>query len=273
MKVAVVGTGLIGGAFASGLRQRGLARAVVGLDVDPRRAAQALAMGLIDAAAQQVPEDADAVLLAVPADAVAPWVRRLAEHAGVLMDVASVKGPVIAALRKGGGKLPPRFVPCHPIAGSEHSGPQAADGALFVGRSLILTPAPETDPAAVAEASELWRGLGASVHRMSAEQHDELVAAVSHLPHLLAFAYMQQIEERQLAHVGGGFEDFTRIAAANPALWSDILRLNRGPLRTALGAFRVALERLEGALADGQRDALQALIGAAQAKRRKISGG
>ncbi len=271
MKVAVVGTGLIGGAFASGLRQRGLARAVVGLDVDPQRAAQALAIGVIDAVAQQVPEDADVVVLAVPAGAVAPWVRRLAEHGGVLMDVASVKGPVIAALRKGGGKLPSRFVPCHPIAGSQHSGPLAADGDLFVGRSLILTPAPETDPAAVAAASELWRGLGARIHPMSAERHDALVAAVSHLPHLLAFAYMQQIEEGQLAHVGGGFEDFTRIAAANPALWADILRLNRTPLQAALGAFRTALERLEGALQDGQGDALKALIANAQAKRRKVS--
>ena len=273
MKVAVVGVGLIGGAFAKGLRQRGLARVVVGLDVEPQRAEQARSLGLIDAVAEQVPQDADAVVLAMPAAAVASWVCRLASHPAVLMDVASVKGPVIDAVLKRRAKLPSRFVPCHPIAGLERSGALAADGDLFVGRSLIVTPAAETDAAAVAAASELWRALGANVHRMPAEQHDELVAAVSHLPHLLAFAYMQQIEEQQLTHVGGGFEDFTRIAAASPELWAGILQLNRTPLQAALGAFRTALERLEGALADSQGEALKALIATAQAKRRKLSDG
>ena len=263
MKLAVVGTGLIGASFAKAARSRGLSNEVTGLDADAENAATALRLGLIDRVADEVPRDAEAVLLAVPVGGIADWVRRLADHPGVLFDAGSVKAPIIESLKARDGALPPRYVPCHPIAGSERSGPQAADGELFAGRETVLTPEPETDPAAIDQVESLWRGVGADVQRMSAADHDRILAVTSHLPHLLAFAYLEQVEAGHLPHTGGGFEDFTRIGSAAPGLWADILRLNREPLSEALAAFRHSLGRMERALAADDADALRTQITAA----------
>ena len=263
MKLAVVGTGLIGASFAKAVRSRELCSEIVGLDAKADNAEAALRLGLIDLVADEVPGDAAAVLLAVPADDVADWVRRLADHPGVLFDAGSVKAPIIGSLRAQSGGLPPRYVPCHPIAGSERSGPEAADGELFAGREAVLTPEPETDPAAVDQVRALWRGVGADVQLMSAADHDQILAVTSHLPHLLAFAYLEQVEAGHLPHTGAGFDDFTRIGAAAPDLWAGILRLNRAPLIQALAAFKDSLGRFERALANGDPEALRAGIAAA----------
>ena len=269
MKLAVVGTGLIGASFAKAARSRGLSDDIVGLDANAAHAAAALRLGLIDRVADAVPPDAAAVLLAVPVDGVADWVRRLADHPGVLFDAGSVKAPIIASLKAQKGALPSRFVPCHPIAGSERSGPEAADGALFSGREAVLTPEPETDPAAIDQVRALWRGVGANAQLMTAADHDRIVALTSHLPHLLAFAYLDRVEAAHLPHTGGGFDDFTRIGGAAPSLWANILRLNRGPVIEALAAFKDSLGRFEQTLANGDRQALEALIAASS---RRLTG-
>ncbi len=262
MKLAIVGTGLIGASFAKAARRRGLSDDIAGLDAHADNAATALRLGLIDQVVDAVPPDAAAVLLAVPVDGIAPWVRRLADHPGVLLDAGSVKSPIIESLRAGGA-LPPRYVPCHPIAGSERSGPEAADADLFAGRQAVLTPMPETDPAAIDQVRALWHGVGADAHLMTAAEHDRILAVTSHLPHLIAFAYLDGVDAAHLAYTGGGFDDFTRIGTAAPGLWASILGLNRGPLSEALAAFKASLGQLERALHNDDREALHALIDAA----------
>lgn len=267
--LAVVGTGLIGGSFAKAARR--LFGEVVGLDRSPQQAAAALELGLVDRVAQMPPAEADAVLLAVPADQVAPWVCDLAEHRGVLFDAAGVKAPIIKAVRRRRRQLPPRYVPCHPIAGSERSGPAKAHGELFAGANVILTPEPETDPAAIAAVKGWWRAVGASPETMPAARHDEILAVTSHLPHLLAFAYLEQVEPHHLAHAGPGFRDFTRIGGGDAELWAAVLRLNRAPLLAALQSVRRSMQLLEDALADETTDSLAALIAAAANKRRRLN--
>ena len=271
--LAVVGTGLIGGSFAKAAGSRKLFAEVVGLDRDPKRAAAALALGLVDRVAQAVPAQADAVLLATPADQVAPWVCELADHPGILFDAGGVKAPIIKAVRKRHRQLPPRFVPCHPIAGSERSGPAAADCELFAGANVILTPEAETDPAAVDAVNGWWRAVGATPESMSAADHDDILAVTSHLPHLLAFAYLEQVAPRHLSHAGPGFRDFTRIGAGNPELWAAVLRLNRAPLLAALQSAKKSMQRLEDALAEESADSLTAMIAAAADKRRSLNHG
>ena len=271
--LAIVGTGLIGGSFAKAARDGNLFAEVVGLDKDPEQAASALALGLVDRVAQEVPAQADAVLLATPADQVAPWVCDLADHPGVLFDAGGVKAPIIEAVRKRRRQLPPRYVPCHPIAGSERSGPAAADCDLFAGTNVILTPEAETDPAAVEAVSGWWRAVGATRESMSATDHDDILAVTSHLPHLLAFAYLEQVAPHHLPHVGPGFRDFTRIGAGNPELWAAVLRLNRTPLLAALQSAKRSMQRLEDALAEESADALAAMITAAADKRRSLNHG
>lgn len=269
--LAVVGTGLIGGSFAKAARSRRLFGEVVGLDRNPEQAAAALELGLVDRVAQMVPAQADAVLLATPADRVAPWVCDLAEHRGVLFDAGGVKAPIIEAVRRRRRQLPPRYVPCHPIAGSERSGPAKAHGELFAGAKVILTPAPETDPAAIAAVKGWWRAVGASPETMQAAQHDEILAVTSHLPHLLAFAYLEQVEPHHLDHAGPGFRDFTRIGGGDAELWAAVLRLNRAPLLAALQSVRGSMQLLEDALAEEATDSLAALIAAAANKRRRLN--
>jgi len=263
VKLTVVGTGLIGASFAKAARRRGLSDDIAGLDANAEHAAAALRLGLIDRVVDAVPRDAAAVLLAVPVDGIADWVRRLADHPGVLFDAGSVKAPIIESLKARDGALPPRYVPCHPIAGSERSGPEAADADLFAGRQAVLTPVPETDPAAIDQVRALWLGVGAHAQLMAAQDHDRILAVTSHLPHLLAFAYLDRVEADHLSHTGGGFDDFTRIGTAAPDLWASILGLNRGPLTEALAAFKDSLGRFERALENDDREALQAFIDAA----------
>ncbi len=270
MKLAIVGLGLIGGSFAKGVRSRKLCGEIVGLDLNPQRAAQALSLGLIDRVVDEVPADAEVVLVATPAPVVASWIAQLAGHGGLLFDVASVKAPVIEAVRLKLSQLPPRFVPCHPIAGSELGGPTAADGDLFAGRSVIFTPESETDPGALQEVGALWGALGARTLSMEAPAHDEVLAVTSHLPHLLVCAYLQQVKLDHLGCAGSGFEDFTRIGAADPELWAGIFRLNRAPLLAALEALKNSMASFQEALANDEPQKLAAMVAAAAAKRRRL---
>jgi prephenate dehydrogenase len=274
LKLTIVGTGLIGGSVARAARA-GRSRTelvIVGVDPDEVVLARALELGIVDRAAALVPEDADLVCLACPGAAVAPHVVALAGHAGVIFDTGSVKAPILAAVVARIGRLPERFVPCHPVAGSELSGPDAATGDLFAGARVVLTPTADTDPGAVERVAGFWRTLGATTRTMDAAAHDATLALTSHLPHLIAFACAGLVPDGVDDLVGGGFRDFSRIAASDPELWQGIFELNRGPLLAALGRFRAALDELEASLINGDRARGLAHHEAAARRRRAFDG-
>jgi len=266
MRLAVVGTGLIGSSFALAARRAGLFEDIVGIEPDWSRRERAVALGIVDRLVDAVPETADAVLLAGPSHTIAPWVERLAHHPGVVFDTASVKGAVLDVLRAGGG-VPARFVPCHPMAGGEQSGPAAADAALFEDAEVIVTPGPECDAAAVATVTGWWDACGARVTTMDAAVHDRLLALTSHLPHLLAFAYLHQVTDEHLPHTAGGYRDFTRIGAADADMWAPIFRLNRDALLTALDGVEATLARARELVRADDSRALVEFIREAGARR------
>tara|TARA_X000000950_G_scaffold274636_1_gene359996 strand:+ start:477 stop:1427 length:951 start_codon:yes stop_codon:yes gene_type:complete len=265
-KVAIVGVGLIGGSFAAALRRNNLADEIYGIEADAATGQEALALGLVDQLVDEVPAAADLVVIAIPSDQVHTWALHLREHSGCVLDVASVKAPILAHIQAH-GPLPANFVPCHPISGSEKSGPGAAKAELFEDAMVALTPTAATSADALTLAEACWRYMGAQTERLTPETHDELLALTSHLPHLLAFAYMQQIDVSHLSFTGGGFRDFTRIAAAHPALWLRIFSLNRKPLLSAAKAFSADLRTLIGHLESGESDAALSMIEAAAEKR------
>ena len=271
----LVGTGLIGGSFALAARRHGLFDQIAGIDANPSALAEARARGIVDAevapdADHEAPSAApDAVCVATPTSHIARCIEELAARhpEAVLFDVGSVKSKVIDTLRARGG-LPVRYVPCHPVAGSERSGPSAARADLFEGRSVILTPVPETDSAATARVAGWWRALGAEVTEQPPELHDRILAATSHLPHLVAFALMEVLadvdDDTLRATIGGGFRDFSRIAAADPAIWSDILHENREAVLAWAGelAARLAI--------DPDKETLARRLAAARDRRRRL---
>ena len=211
--------------------------------------------------------DAGAVLLAAPSNAIADWIDKLSEHPATLIDVASVKQAIMAEVRARRGKLPPHWVPCHPIAGSERSGPGVANAALFDNRLVVQTPAPETDSEKLIESAGWWTALGARVERMAPQDHDRVYAATSHLPHLITFAYLQQIRAEHLPHGGGGFRDFTRIGASDPSMWSAIFEMNQVPLLEALADLKASLDQFEAAIRGGDATELKRLIERARGNR------
>lgn len=285
MRMALIGAGLIGGSAAAALRAAGCVSHVTGFDHDERALAQGLALGVLDRAAAGVAQavaDADLVLLAVPVGAMRAVLREVAAAAqarAIVTDVGSTKASVIAAAR---AELAPaigpgfaRFVPAHPIAGGELPGIEHADAALFRGRWLITTPVAESDAGALATVEALWRATGAEVTRMSADEHDRIFAAVSHLPHLLAFALVAQIAaapdaQRMLGFAGAGFRDFTRIAASCPAMWRDIALANRSALSAALAGHRRLLDELQRALDAGDGEGLARVFELASRTKRAL---
>lgn len=272
MKLAVVGTGLMGCSFALAARQRDLFSEIVGFDTDPAQAATAQSLGIIDRIVHAVPQDADTVLLAPPSDKVAEWVVALKDHPAVVFDVASVKGPVIKAVRAELKRMPSRFVPTHPVAGSELSGPEAASDALFDGCTVVLTPESETDASAVGVVQVLWRAVGAATQTMTSADHDRVLSVTSHLPHFLAFAFLDQVDNDMLPFAGGAFRDFTRIAAANPEMWARIFQLNKKALLASLKDFRQAARILETAVRQEDTKEAEAIIRAAAGRRREFDG-
>jgi 3-phosphoshikimate 1-carboxyvinyltransferase len=258
----VVGLGLIGGSFAKGVRQSGLCREVVGVDLDARSRDLAVELGVVDRCEQDLAaacQGADVIQLAVPILAMERVLALLASMDlgdAVLTDVGSAKGNVVRAARQAFGRMPPRFVPGHPIAGSEQSGVEAANAELFRRYKVILTPDEETDPAALALVNRLWTALGADVEHMQVERHDEVLAATSHLPHLLAFGLVDSLAKRNenleiFRYAAGGFRDFTRIAGSDPVMWHDIFLANREAVLRTLDTFRTDLDALRDAVDAG----------------------
>jgi len=276
--LAVVGVGLIGGSAALALRQAGRVGRVLGVGRNAQSLARAQALGLIDGVATpaQAAAQADVILLATPVGSVGGMLAQLRPHlrdGTLLTDAGSTKAEVVAAARTALGERIGQFVPGHPIAGAERTGPEAADASLYRHRTVILTPLPENRPAEVARVRDLWQACGARVIDMDADTHDRVLASVSHMPHLLAAAYMAQVASAddapaRLALAGTGFRDFTRIAAGSPEMWRDIFLSNRDALRAELAAVRLVLDQAERAVAQGDGQALEALLArAAQARR------
>jgi len=270
-QLGLIGCGLMGGSFALALKQAGLVKRVVGYSKSPSTTERARQMGVIDIEAPSAllaVSGSDVVLLAVPVaatEATFKAIRHLIHKDMLLMDVGSTKRDVVDAARRVLRDQVGVFVPAHPIAGKELAGVEHADADLYHGRQVILTPIERTQTAQIERATQLWKALGCHVRQMSPESHDAAYAAVSHLPHLLAFALMNAIQNQKqgadfLALAGPGFRDFTRIAASDPAIWRDILMANREELLGQSQRFRQALEALENAVKGENPDALETLI-------------
>ena len=270
-QLGVIGCGLMGGSFALALKRAGLVKRVVGYSKSPSTTERAKKMGVIDVAAESAllaVSGSDIVLLAVPVAATETTfkaIRHLVEPGVLFMDVGSTKRDVVDAARRVLRERIASFVPAHPITGKEVSGIQHADAALYNGRQVIITPLPQTSAELVQKATDVWSAIGAQVLRMTPENHDAAFAAVSHLPHLLAFAYFSAVVNQPagkdfLSLAGPGFRDFTRIAASNPETWRDILVANREEVLKQSQRFRQALDALEHVMRKGNADALEGLI-------------
>lgn len=277
-RLALIGVGLIGGSLALALRHAGACEEVVGYDRDRSRLQRARELGVIDRFeldACAAAHGAEIVVLAVPVGATEETCRALRGCLGedaVLTDVGSVKGDVIRALQAGFGHLPPNFVPGHPIAGKERSGVEAADADLFVGRRVILTPLAETEPAACTQVRRMWERVGGVVEEMEVEHHDEVLAATSHLPHLLAFTLVSSLarlgeSEEIFRYAAGGFRDFTRIASSDPVMWRDVCLSNRAAILDVLEHFEHDLHALGEAVEAGDGTRLLDLFQRAKQSR------
>lgn len=282
MRVALIGCGHIGGSLALALRQAGVTDELVGYDADAAAAGRAVELGICDRVAVS-PQAAIAgvavVIVAVPVRGIVALCSTIASAlAGdtVVTDVGSTKAYVVTGAES---VLGGRFVGGHPIAGTERSGPDAADGALFRGRPVILTPTPRTDPGALARVSELWRAAGARLIEMEPEHHDRVLAAVSHLPHVAAYALAAtvggargEVGRDLVGLAGGGFTDTTRIASTPPAMWIDVFLDNRDPILELMDQFVNRIAELRAAIEAGDAPQIERLLREAAAGRKRVLG-
>jgi prephenate dehydrogenase len=281
-KLVIVGVGLIGGSFALAQKAAAAAGTIVGVGRGRVNLEEAANLGIIDRFIPLADDwtselaTTDIVLVAAPVAQYSAIFRRMAPHLGphtIVTDVGSTKQDVIAAARATLGDALSRFVPAHPIAGTEQSGAAAAFSTLYAGRNVVLTPLLETDPLAIATVATAWQTCGAQVRTLDAAVHDHVFAAVSHLPHLLAFALVDELAARPDADelfrfAASGFRDFTRIAAGSPEMWRDIALANRAALLTEVAAFRAQLDRLTTMLTSGDGAGIEAMFTAARIARR-----
>lgn len=279
-KIVIFGIGLIGGSFALALRKAGAVDEVIGFGRSAQTLEQAKRLSIIDRIGQDVAaevSDADLVLLATPVGQMADLMARIAPHLGshtLITDGGSTKGDVVGYACSHLGKHISRFVPAHPIAGAEQSGAAAARADLFQGKKVVLTPLPENSADAVARVKRAWELCGASVSELTAQQHDEVFAAVSHLPHLLSFALVNDLAQRDnrdllLSFAASGFRDFTRIAASSPEMWRDISLANRDALMRELLQYAEELYALFQALENKDGKKLEEIFQRAHSLRSK----
>lgn len=277
-QLGLIGCGLMGGSFALALKRAGLVKRVVGYSKSPSTTERARLMGVIDVEAPSAllaVSGADIVLLAVPVtatEATLKAIRHLITPQMLVMDVGSTKRDVVDAARRVLRDQVGSFVPAHPVTGKELAGVEHADVDLYDGKQVILTPIERTYTAQIQKAASTWAALGCHVVKMSPQAHDAAFAAVSHLPHLVAFALMNGIVGQPdgrdfLSLAGPGFRDFTRIAAGDPHIWRDILLTNREELLAQSRLFQRALKALELAIESGNGESLQALIEQASGTR------
>ncbi|AFL74076.1 prephenate dehydrogenase [Thiocystis violascens] len=277
-RLAIIGVGLIGGSLARALRAAGAVREVVGCGRALPNLEKARAFGVIDRFTQDPAEavrNADLVFVAVPLGAMRGVFDAIREHLQpetVITDGGSVKGSVVLDASAAFGALPPRLVPGHPIAGTEHSGVEASFAELYRNRRVILTPLPDTDPDALARVQTMWETCGAEVTLMSVAHHDEVLAATSHLPHMLAFGLVDALARMRendeiFRYAAGGFRDFTRIASSNPVMWRDICLANREALSAMLARFGVEMTDLAESIRRADGDHLLEIFARAKAAR------
>jgi prephenate dehydrogenase len=275
-KLAIVGTGLIGGSFALALKQAGAVGEVLGVGRNPARLTVARELGLIDRAVDWTEAgQADCILLAMPVGETAAVLKNLAPHlkpGAIVTDAGSTKSDVVGAARVALGTRFADFVPGHPIAGSEQSGPGAARADLYQGKRVVLTPQAETRAGAIATVRALWEAVGAQVETLDAAQHDRVFAAVSHLPHLAAFALVDDLAQRAdgdafFRFAASGFRDFTRIAGSSPEMWRDIALANRDAVVAELDAYLDALQILRQAVDAEDGDVLLKIFSRARTAR------
>ena len=277
-QLGLIGCGLMGGSFALAMKQAGLVQRVVGYSKSPSTTIRARQMGVIDVEAPSAllaVAGADIVLVAVPVSATESTlkaIKHLVTPSMLVMDVGSTKADVVQAARRALRDQLGSFVPAHPITGREVAGVEHADANLYSGRQVILTPIERTLTVQLQKAHDLWTALGCRVTSMSPESHDTAFAAVSHLPHVLAFSLINSIMGQEqadnfLSLAGPGFRDFTRIAASDPKVWRDILLANREELLTQSGLFQKSLQQLEQAMRSNDPQAIEDFITLASATR------
>ena len=273
-QIGIIGLGLIGGSLAAAVKTRFSSVQIIAYDTDQDALRRGLSNGLIDVACdsvQQLAENAELIVLAVPVNSAKASLIQLAKFKGILTDVGSVKAPLLNGARAVFGDLS-QVVPGHPIAGSEKQGVEAADAALFSDHKVILTPTSDTRAEAIEVVTQLWHSVGAIVLTMEVDDHDRILAQTSHLPHLLAYALVDllAVENEDLAvfqYAAGGFRDFSRIAASDVNMWRDIFMSNRKELLAAVRTFRARLEVLETLIEDDHIDQLEQVLSRAKAAR------
>ena len=278
-KLVLVGAGLIGGSFSLALRRVAAVGTVVGVGRTAASMAEARRLGIVDEVADDFSCAADAtlVMLAMPVGQTREVLRRLAPKLGpntIVTDAGSTKCDVVATALAELGAAMPRFVPGHPVAGTEHSGPKAAFAELFEGRKVVLTPIAQTETGALALVRDAWRACGAQVHELTPDVHDQILATVSHLPHLLAFALVDHVAgeahaEQLFSYAAGGFRDFTRIASSHPEMWRDICLANRDALLLELSKFEGHLAGLRRSLEAADGAAVETVFSRARAARNR----
>ncbi|MBK8181493.1 MAG: prephenate dehydrogenase/arogenate dehydrogenase family protein [Candidatus Competibacteraceae bacterium] len=277
-RLCVIGVGLIGGSLARALREQGAVAEVIGSGRNERNLRAAVRLGVVDrydTDPTRAVAGADVVVIAVPLGAIEPVLRAIVPHLApeaVVTDVGSAKGSVVADVERIYGRIPPYFVPGHPIAGTEQSGVEASFATLFQKRRVILTPLAETDAAAHRLIRKMWELTGAEVVDMGVRHHDAVLAATSHLPHMLAYTLVDtlaQMDDRAeiFRYAAGGFRDFTRIASSDPRMWHDICVANREQLLEMIALFAADLERLAAAIRHDERDAILTLFQRAKRAR------
>jgi prephenate dehydrogenase len=277
-KVIIFGVGLIGGSFALALRRANVVNEVVGFGRSAATLEQARQLGIIDRIGLDVAAevcDADLVLLATPVGQMSDLMAQIASHMGartLMTDGGSTKGDVVAAAYANLGIKVGQFVAAHPIAGAEQSGAAAARADLYAGKKVVLTPLPENSPETIARVRKAWELCGAVVSELTAQQHDEVFAAVSHLPHLLSFALVHDLAQRDnrdqlLSFAASGFRDFTRIAASSPEMWRDICMANKTALLGELADYMQELETIRRALAADDAKKLEDIFSLAREVR------
>lgn len=270
-QLTIIGVGLIGGSLARALKAAGYCQEVVGCGRDQSQLQRALELDVIDRASTDIAtavKGADVVVLAVPLGAMEMCFRAMAGHVAsdaIITDVGSAKASVVAAARAAFRQLPAGFVPGHPIAGTEKSGVESSFAELFRKRRVILTPVPESAPDAVAKVRQMWEQAGAVVEEMGVEHHDEVLAATSHLPHLLAFGLVDSLvgmdeSEEIFRFAAGGFRDFTRIASSDPLMWRDICLANREAIIKVLTHYSEDLAELTRSVRDSDGAALESVF-------------
>ncbi len=282
-KLAIIGVGLIGSSLSLALKQSSAVGQVIGFGRNQKNLARGVELGVLDEFADSIEaavSTADVVVVAVPLGAmrqVFSELKQAVKKGAIITDVGSAKGSVVAAARDELGTVFSRFVPAHPIAGTEKSGVEAGFPTLYQNRRVIITPVEQTDQDAIAVIDEMWRHCGAIIEYLSVKHHDKVLAATSHLPHMLAYALVHQLShlndhEEIFRYASGGFRDFTRIASSDPVMWRDVCISNGDALVSLIEQYQQELDRVKSAISAGDSDELLKLFGRAKSERDSLIG-